>query len=248
MPWKWPIIMAVLLIAGGTLYIRQRWRRSPQAYRAMIWLTACYFVAGSIVGAWILHLFAPRPNAPVADIATSAGVPSPPAVPMAPTLDSVPSSSGPISIPTLHFDPAHAVLPDPKLTPGAVFPDATKDDVCTPGWASEHRHVTESDRDRVYAEYGRTEGPGCCEVDHLVPLELGGTNDIKNLWPQPSDPRPGDAEKDQLENTLHQQVCKGDLPLADAQKCIESNWVECWERYVVPEYGPQWAAANRHGW
>ena len=39
-----------------------------------------------------------------------------------------------------------------------------------------------------------------------------------------------------------------EMSLADAQKCIVSNWVECWEKYVVPEYGPQWAAANRHGW
>jgi len=38
------------------------------------------------------------------------------------------------------------------------------------------------------------------------------------------------------------------MPLADAQKCIESNWVEYWEKYVVPGYGPEWAAANRHGW
>jgi hypothetical protein len=103
-------------------------------------------------------------------------------------------------------------------------------------------------RDKVYAEYGRTRGPGCCEVDHLIPLELGGSNDMKNLWPQPDDPRPGDAEKDSLENDLHARVCKGEMSLADAQKCIVSNWVECWEKYVVPEYGPQWAAANRDGW
>ena len=44
------------MVVLGTLYIRVRWRRSPQAYRAMIWLTACYFVAGSIVGAWLLRL------------------------------------------------------------------------------------------------------------------------------------------------------------------------------------------------
>src|SRR5208282_4141838 len=149
--WKSAIIVAVVLVVLGTLYIRLRWRRAPQAYRAMIWLTACYFVAGSIVGAWVLHLIAPHPNAPTVEVAaTSASVPSPAVVPVAPTLDAVPASSLPVPIPPLHFDPAHAVLPDPKLTPGDVLSDATKDDVCTPGWASEHRHVTESDRDRVY--------------------------------------------------------------------------------------------------
>jgi hypothetical protein len=91
-------------------------------------------------------------------------------------------------------------------------------------------------RNQVYVEYGRTEGPGCCEVDHLIPLELGGSNDMKNLWPQPDDPRPGSPEKDQLENELHSQVCSGKMPLADAQKCITSNWAECWYKYVAPGY------------
>ena len=38
------------LIALALAYIRVRWRRSPQAYRAMIALAACYLVAGSIMG------------------------------------------------------------------------------------------------------------------------------------------------------------------------------------------------------
>jgi hypothetical protein len=50
---------------------------------------------------------------------------------------------------------------------------------------------------------------------------------------------------DSLEN-LHEEVCTGKMPLADAQKCIASNWVECWKEDLVPRYGPGWAAANRH--
>ena len=42
--------------------------------------------------------------------------------------------------------------------------------------------MTESMRDQVYAEYKRMPGLGCFVVDHLVPLELGGSNDLKNLW------------------------------------------------------------------
>jgi hypothetical protein len=95
-------------------------------------------------------------------------------------------------------------------------------------------------RGKVYQKYGRTESPGCCEVDHLIPLELGGSNDIKNLWPQPDELRPGDAEKDQLENELHHLVCSGKMSLGEAQKCIASNWPKCWVTYVVPNYGPEW--------
>ena len=130
------------------------------------------------------------------------------------------------SVPTpavLEFDPAHAILPHSKLTPGDTFPGVTASDVCTPGWASEHRHVTEEMRDRVFEEYRRVEGPDCCKLDHLIPLELGGSNDIKNLWPQPDKPLPGWADKDDLENELHAEVCEGTLTLSDAQHCIASK-------------------------
>jgi hypothetical protein len=188
-------LVAAVLIAGSTLYIRLRWRRSPQAYRAMLVIAVCYFVAGSIVSVLVLHLVEPGPTVPPTQLAIPSAAVTPLAV--APTLKE--NYTGPsFSIPPVHYDPAHAILPDPKLTPGDVFPDATKDDVCTPGWSREHRHVTEAMRDQAYAEYGRKRGPGCCEVDHLIPLELGGSNDMKNLWPQPDDPRPGDAEKDSL--------------------------------------------------
>ena len=123
------------------------------------------------------------------------------------------------------------VLPDPKLTPGDALPSVTAVDVRTPGWASEHRQVTESMRDQVYMLYSRTRGPDCCEVDHLIPLELGGSNDMKNLWPQPDEPRPGWPEKGQLENELHAEVCAGKMPLAAAQRCIASNWIECWKQH-----------------
>ena len=163
-------------------------------------------------------------------------------------------SNGPSSAPTsaessvIHYDPAHAVLPDPKLTPGDTFPGVTTQDVCTPGWASEHRHVTEEMRRDVYQLYGRTDDPPYPETDHLIPLGLGGTNSILNLWPEPYEPHPGAGEKDSLEDNLHQLVCTHKMTLADAQHCIASNWVQCWEKYVVPEYGAQWAAQNRHGW
>jgi hypothetical protein len=204
--WKWPVLAAFLLVVVGALYVRLLWRSAPQAYRAMIAAAVCYFVAGSLLGAWVFRLTEPRAPAGPAALASPLALPAP-----------IPSFAlSPFDIGSLHYDPAHAVLPDRSLTPGDVLPDATKDDVCTPGWSREHREVTESMRDRVYAEYGRTRGPGCCEVDHLIPLELGGSNDMKNLWPQPDDPRPGSPEKDQLENELHSQVCSGKMPLADA--------------------------------
>jgi len=60
--------------------------------------------------------------------------------------------------------------------------------------------------------------------------------------------RPGSTEKDQLEKELHAGACDGNLPLADAQHRIASNWVECWGQHVAPGYGPEWTAENHHGW
>lgn len=121
---------------------------------------------------------------------------------------------------------AHNGLPDSACTPGAIFPDATKDQICQSGYSSGVRNVPTSEKDQVYAEYGITSrSPGEYEVDHLVSLELGGSNDIANLWPELANPTPGFHQKDGVENYLHAQVCSGALPLADAQREIATNWL-----------------------
>ena len=269
---SWTIVCALALVIAGAVYILVRWRRSPKARRAMIVIAAAYFSAGLLLGTWSYKLFTePKARLTPAGIASNdsaTGATTSPAnpVPLLPSLNSdIPSlnpdasempGSRPVQLPPLHYDPARAVLPDSHLTPGDAFPGVTAADICSLGWSSAHRHVTAADRAKVYAEYPNSAhtcacawgGADCCEVDHLIPLELGGSNDIKNLWPQPVDPRPGSLEKDQLENDLHERVCKGSLSLSEAQQCIASQWVECWEKYVVPEYGPQWASENRHGW
>jgi hypothetical protein len=54
-------------------------------------------------------------------------------------------------------------------------------------------------------------------------------------------------KKGQIENELHVEVRAGKMHLADAQRSIASNVVECWEQHVVPGYGPEWAWENRYG-
>jgi hypothetical protein len=230
----WTLISLVLIVGAG-LYMFLRWRHSPKAYKAMIGVSITSWVAGSMLGACIYRL---------TDQATPTVVPS--------RLTS--ASPLPAPRPPLRYGPARAVLPDPNLTPGDTFPGVTAADVCMPGWATEHRHVTPEMRAKVYSQYGynydHCQGPErgvlyeSCEVDHLIPLELGGSNALSNLWPQPYscgdrqncvvyDPRPGACEKDQLENELHHLVCTSKMTLADAQHCIATNWVTCWEKYDV---------------
>jgi hypothetical protein len=116
--------------------------------------------------------------------------------------------------------------PDPGCTPGDILPDATKDKICVSGYSSSVRNVPSSEKDAVYAEYAITHHTtGQYEVDHFVSLELGGSNDISNLWPEAAEPQPGFHQKDQVENYLHDQVCSGAMTLADAQKAIATNWL-----------------------
>ena len=67
------------------------------------------------------------------------------------------------------------ILPDAKLTPGDTF-DVTAKDVCVPGYAKKVRAVPAWLKRQAYAEYGITQyKTGDYEVDHLIPLSLGGS-------------------------------------------------------------------------
>jgi hypothetical protein len=120
-------------------------------------------------------------------------------------------------------------MPNKQLTPGAISTtDVHK--LCRPGFATSVRHVTQSMKRQVYLRYGVTPVTGrCCEVDHLIPLCLGGANVVENLWPEPYTPRPGAHEKDKTEVWLYGQVCHGKMSLKRAQSIIRDDWYSGYE-------------------
>jgi hypothetical protein len=131
------------------------------------------------------------------------------------------------------LDQPTPIRPDSAMTPGAAL-DVTAVDVCTPGFASRIRHVTAQTKRKVYAAYGITaHGPGDYEVDHLISLELGGSNARTNLWPQSYHTQPWNARvKDALENRLHRMVCAHTIPLETAQQAIAIDWIAAYETYM----------------
>ncbi len=70
------------------------------------------------------------------------------------------------------------------------------------------------------------------ELDYLISPQLGGTNDIRNLWPEPAS-RTGwnMGAKDELEDRLHQLVCQGNISLATAQHELATDWISAYKRY-----------------
>lgn len=124
-------------------------------------------------------------------------------------------------------------LPNGHITPGAVDSAATLSIVC--GQSTQARRaVSQATKNKVYANYGVMSHTATShEVDHLIPLELGGSNDIKNLWPEAAVPTPGFHQKDVLENRMHSLVCTGKMPLILAQKQIATDWVAAYNKYVL---------------
>lgn len=115
-------------------------------------------------------------------------------------------------------------LPDEGCTPGAVYEAVTqrtlKTTICRPGWSKAHRRVTQKARALVWFNYGMIPQKGW-EIDHLIPLELGGTNQTDNLFPQ----RPPYAHrKDKVENSLKRRVCARRIGLRKAQFGIAMDW------------------------
>jgi hypothetical protein len=117
-------------------------------------------------------------------------------------------------------------LPDLACTPGSAFILATRAAICVRGYAGRVRRVSARTKAAVYREYGiASHRRGEFEVDHLVSLELGGSNTIGNLWPEAAEPTPGFHEKDRVENYLHEQLCAGQITLRRAQHEIATNWL-----------------------
>jgi hypothetical protein len=125
---------------------------------------------------------------------------------------------------------ARGPLPDAACTPGAVM-TTDLETICHQA-TGPRRNVPASVHREAFADYGYTypQARGALEVDHLVPLELGGDNVIANLWAEPATPTPGFHEKDRVENYLHRQVCSGAMPLADAQREIATDWMAVWRQ------------------
>lgn len=123
-----------------------------------------------------------------------------------------------------------SALPDRRCSPGAYSSKLTKAVICSSTFRTGPiRNVPDSEKHQVEVEYGLTPKPygSTLEIDHIVSLELGGSNDAANLFPEEAtfaNNAPGFHLKDKLENAAHKAVCAGTISLRSAQQQIASNW------------------------
>jgi hypothetical protein len=117
--------------------------------------------------------------------------------------------------------------PDRQCSPGAYYSGLTKKRICADDFRTDPiRLVPQSEKDAVEQEYGMPlmKYGKTLEIDHIVSLELGGSNDIANLFPEKRDVSPGYKVKDKLVNKLHDLVCDGKRQLRVTQRKIASDW------------------------
>jgi hypothetical protein len=134
-------------------------------------------------------------------------------------------------------------FPDPDKTPGVKPTDVSDTRICEIKWGLDARHVTKAMKREVFQSYGLSgnDDPRCirdapgrkCEIDHLISRELGGADDVKNLWPQAYGTSPWNAQlKDKLENRLHKEACeKQSIKLRQARKWIVEDWRVAYRKY-----------------
>ncbi len=123
-------------------------------------------------------------------------------------------------------------IPDPRLTPGATRAISASD-VCNVNYSDDARLLPASIQQRVLQAYGmagaRAQG---YELDYLISPQLGGTDDVRNLWPEPESSTAWNADaKDALESRLHQLVCQGKINLVTAQRDLATDWISAYKRY-----------------
>lgn len=121
--------------------------------------------------------------------------------------------------------------PNPRLTPGRAT-NITAAELCKPGYKNPDRHIPVELKDQVFARYRIDRYDHGYNVDHLIPVRLGGSNSIENLWPQRLSGEWCWDRKNELERRLRKLVCGGQLDLKTAQREIAADWVGAYKKYV----------------
>ena len=129
---------------------------------------------------------------------------------------------------------AAAQLPSSFQTPGAKS-KANEAQVCAADFEASVKPMAKWQREQALERYGKRPEDFTGDLDHLIPLSLGGTNDPDNIWPLPSNKDMGPEQKKALDLKLHELVCNKTITLKAAQDAIKKDWVKAYNEYVKGE-------------
>ena len=122
------------------------------------------------------------------------------------------------------------VIPRRDLTPGATRA-IDRQRACA--LSDNVPNIPDALKRQVLKEYGIDEASADrYEIDFLITPALGGSESLRNLWPEPYFHTSWNAYvKDMLEDRFHAMVCSGQMDLPTAQREIAQNWVAAYQKY-----------------
>jgi len=121
------------------------------------------------------------------------------------------------------------LLPHGLQTPGSLtYPAPKISEMCSREFRKKFPEIPHELKQKVFEAYGiDISKSNLYQMDHLITPEVGGANDIKNLWPQSLVSRPWNAHmKDKLENHLHREICQGRMSPNHAQTLLTLDWID----------------------
>jgi len=132
---------------------------------------------------------------------------------------------------------AAAQLPNSFATPGAVSKANVKE-VCAAGYEASVKPVASWQKNAALEKYGIRPESFAGELDHLVPVSLGGSNDPENLWPMHGQGDMTPEAKARLAEKLKTMVCDGKMSLKDAQNAFKKDWTKSYKQYATALNAP----------
>lgn len=116
--------------------------------------------------------------------------------------------------------------------PTVAIRSTSVQDVCTT-LTSTVRDVPKSVKKYIYIrDGGNLNRTSDYEVDHRISLSVGGSNDVQNLKLQSYLGSCNAYDKDKLEMKVRTLVCKGKMPLSEAQNILYNNWEIGYKKYI----------------
>jgi len=115
-------------------------------------------------------------------------------------------------------------LPNSKYTPGDVSSFVMLNWICN--------HYIDSfppsivDVRKAYSNYGVLLNDKNYKLDFLIPISLGGTNSVKNMWPQTYKQW---LAKNKIENDILFDICNGKISFKEAQELLAKDWTS-WKK------------------